>query len=460
MTQQISAATGAPSADDGGRTRWAPVVVMALAMLMVTLELSLSAVTLPAMGDDLGVGSSATQWVLLAYALPTAALALPAGRWSDRVDLRAVFLLATPAIGLTSVLAALAPNLPVLVAARVLQGVAGAVVGALYMPVVAMSVPPKRRGRAMGYIATIMPLGSMGGSSLGGAVVDAYGWRPVFLLKIPVLIAVVWLGARLIPRGDKGLVPPSRSLVGDGVVLGAAVTALLVAFDRIDAGAPVAAGAAAAVAVAGGAWWARLRTARPVLDLLRRPEVGLPVLALFLSGTFTGLSYFLLPYYVADVLDAGASLTGLAMMFFIGAVALTASFGGALADRFPKALVGAAGAALTGLGVLSMLTLGPDAGLWDIGWRLAVTGAGQALFGTPVSVGILERTPPDLVGTAGGVTNTFRTLAFTVGPALAALAYGTGGAGVPGFRSGIVLLAALQFLSMVALLPLGRGSRA
>ncbi|MEI5099711.1 MFS transporter [Streptomyces sp. PmtG] len=452
MTRPTSAAPRTPPDAAPPPTRWAPVVVMALAMLMVTLELSLSAVTLPAIGDDLGVGSSGTQWVLLAYALPTAALALPAGRWSDRVDVRAVFLLAVPAIGLTSVLAALAPNLPVLIAARVLQGVAGAVLAALYMPVVAASVPPERRGRAMGYIATIMPIGSMGGSSLGGVVVDAYGWRPVFLLKIPVLIAVVWLGARLIPRGDKGLAPPSRALVGDGVVLGAAVTALLVAFDRIDADQPLASGAAAAVALAGGAWWARLRTARPVLDLLRLPGVGLPVLALFLSGTFTGLSYFLLPYYVADVLDAGASLTGLAMMFFIGAVALTASLGGALADRFPQRLVGAVGAALTAAGVLSMLTLGPDAGLWDIGWRLALAGVGQALFGTPVNTGILAATPPDLVGTAGGVTNTLRTLGFTVGPAVSALAYGLAGGGTSGFHAGVVLLAVLQALSLVALL--------
>ncbi|MFD9909478.1 MFS transporter [Streptomyces sp. NPDC059063] len=455
MTPQTSVTTAHTP-----RTRWAPVAVMALAMLMVTLELSLSSVTLPAIGEGLGVGSAAAKWVLLAYGLPTAALAIPAGRWSDLVDVRAVFLLAVPAIGLTSVLAALAPNLPVLLAARVLQGVAGAVVAALYMPVVAASVAPEQRGRAMGFVATVMPLGAMGGASLGGAVVDAYGWRPVFLLKLPVLIVVVWLGARLIPRGDKGLAAPSRALVGDGLVLGGTVAALLVALDRIDADAPVAAGLFAAVALAGAVWWARLRTARPVLGLLRRPAVGLSVLALFLSGSIVGLSYFLLPFYVSEVLDAGASLTGLAMMFFIGAVALTASFGGALADRFPKRLVGAVGAAVCGVGVLSMLTLGLDAGLWDIGWRLAVTGAGQALFGTPVSLAILEAAPAELVGTAGGVTNTFRTLAFTVGPALAALAYGVGGGGVPGFRTGIVLLAVLQFLSLAALLPTGRGSRA
>ncbi|QIB46691.1 MFS transporter [Streptomyces aureoverticillatus] len=453
-TPETPESTRTPPPDgDTPRTRWAPVSVMALALLMVTLEISLTAVTLPAIGDDLDIGSSTAQWVLLAYALPTAALAIPAGRWSDRVDLRALFLLAVPAIGLTSVLAAVAANLPVLLAARVLQGVAGALVGALYLPVVAACVRPAQRGRAMGLVATIMPIGSMGGSSLGGVVVDAYGWRPVFLLKIPVLLVVFWLGARLIPRNGKGLTTPGRSLVGDGVVLGVTVTALLLAFDRIDAGAPVAAALLGLAAVGGGVWWARLGTARPVLDLLRRREVGLPVLSLFLSGTFVGLSYFLLPFYVADVLDAGASLTGVAMVFFIGAVAVTAPVSGTLADRLPPRLVGAVGAALCGAGVLSMLTLGPDAGLWDIGWRLAVAGVGQALFGTPVNAGILAAAPAHLVGTTGGVGTTSRTLAFTVGPAIAALAYGIGGGGEAGFRTGVAVLATLQALSLLALLP-------
>ncbi|MFD9075700.1 MFS transporter, partial [Streptomyces lasiicapitis] len=139
-----------PGDGDTPRTRWAPVAVMALALLMVTLEISLTAVTLPAIGDDLDIGSSTAQWVLLAYALPTAALAIPAGRWSDRVDLRALFLLAVPAIGLTSVLAAVAANLPVLLAARVLQGVAGALVGALYLPVGPPGERPEDRGRGKG----------------------------------------------------------------------------------------------------------------------------------------------------------------------------------------------------------------------------------------------------------------------------------------------------------------------
>lgn len=441
------------------RTRWTPVAVMALAMLMVTLELSLSSVTLPAIGADLGVGTSATQWVLLAYALPTAALAIPAGRWTDRVDLRAVFLFSVPVIGLTGVLAAAAPNLPVLLAARVLQGVAGALAVAVYLPVVAAVVRPAQRGRAMGYIATIMPIGSMGGSSLGGIVADAYGWRPVMLLKIPVLILVIWLGARHIPSTGGGLTRPDRSLVGDGLVLGGSVTALLVAFDRVEAEQPVVAALFAAAFAALALWWTRLRSARPVIGLLRHRAIGLPVLSLLLTGTFVGLSYFLLPFYVADVLHGSAAMTGLAMVFFIGAVAVSSPLSGQLADRLSGRFLGAAGLLLVIGGLLSMLTLGPGAGLLDIGWRLAVIGVGQALFGTPVNASILAAAPPGLVGTSGGVGNTFRTLGFTIGPAVAALAHGLGGGGADGFRTGVIALTLLQAAGLAALLASGGGPR-
>ncbi|MFE0136940.1 MFS transporter [Streptomyces sp. NPDC059037] len=462
MTQTTRDTTlpGGTDSAGGPSTRWAPVAVMALALLMVTLELSLSSVTLPAIGSELDVGTGATQWVLLAYALPTAALAIPAGRWTDRVDLRALFLFAVPAVGLSSVLAAVAPNFPLLVAARVLQGVASALVGALYLPVVAATVRPDQRGRAMGYIATIMPLGSMGGSSLGGLVADAYGWRPVMLMKIPVLIVVIWLGARFIPStGRQGLTRPDRSLVGDGLVLGGALTAFLVGFDRIEAGQPVVAALFGAAGAALAACWTRMRSAAPVIGLLRRGPIGLPMLALLLTGTFVGLSYFLLPFYIADVLDRGAAMTGLAMVFFIGSVALCSPFSGRLADRLPGRYLGAGGLFLVIVGLLSMLTLGPGAGLLDIGWRLAVIGVGQALFGTPVNASILAATPPDMVGTSGGAGNTFRTLGFTLGPAIAALSYGLGGGGSSGFRTGVVVLALLQAAGVVALLASEGGQR-
>lgn len=416
---------------------------MAAAMLMVTLEMSLSAVALPSIGADLGVGSGAAAWVLLAYALPTAAFAIPVGRWVDGADLRAVFFAAVTCVGVTSVLAAVAPTFWVLIAARVLQGGAGAAVAALYNPVIAATVDSAHRGRALGYMATIMPLGSVAGSSLGGLVAGEFGWRPVFLLKLPVLAAVLWFGRRLIPRTPGGLPRPGRELLGDAVLLGAAAAALLLAIGRLGASAYVLAAGLAVLAVVLTHRWRRLPGAGPVMDLVRAPGFRTPLASMMLIGAFTGLSLFLVPFYVDEVMGRGPGTTGLAAAFFVGSVAVVSPFGGRLADRLPPRLVAAAGAALTTLGAAAALLLGADSGLLDLAWPLAVIGAGQGLFGASVGKLLLAATPASMVGAGGGVIVTARTLSFSVGPALAAGVHGLAGGGLAGFRAAVVVLVGL-----------------
>ncbi|MGC5013754.1 MFS transporter [Streptosporangium sp. DT93] len=439
------------------RTRWGPVVALGTAMLVVSVEMSLAAVTLPVIGAEMGVGPAATTWVLLAYILPTAALAIPAGRWVDRADVRSVLLLAVTGVGLTSLLAAFAPVFWLLLVARVLQGIAGALVVAVYMPVVGASVRAGQRGRALGYVATIMPLGTMAGASLGGLVAEAYGWRPVFLLKIPLLLVVLWLGHRTVPGGRAGLPVPDRSLLREVLVLGGAVTALLLAFDQVEERVAVALPLVVA-ALALAVTWGRLPASRPVIALVRRRAYGLPLLSLLLMGSVVGLTLFLLPYLVADVLGRAPGTTGIALLFFVGGMAACSPVGGALADRYRPNVIATVGGVVTLAGTLSMLTLGASAGLVDLAWRLAVIGAGQALFNAPNNAALLAAAPPGMIGTAGGVGATVRTLAFTVGPAATALAWGLAGGGAPGFRAGVIVLAVAQVAGLAALLA-ARGRR-
>ncbi|GAA2994323.1 MFS transporter [Streptosporangium longisporum] len=440
------------------RTRWGPVVALAMAMLVVSVEMSLAAVTLPVIGAEMGVGPAATAWVLLAYVLPTAALAVPAGRWVDRADLRSVLMVAVTGVGLTSLLAAFAPAFWTLLVARVLQGIAGGLVVAIYMPVVRTSVRAEHRGRALGYIATIMPLGTMAGASLGGLVAGAYGWRPVFLLKIPILLVVLWLGYRTVPGGRGGLPAPDRSLLGEVAILGGAVAALLLAFDRVGGGAVVVvplAVTALALAVA----WSRLPASRPVITLVRRRAYGLPLAALLLMSSVVGLTLFLLPYLVADVLRGTPGTTGVALLFFVGGMAVCSPVSGALADRYRPNVIAVAGGAVTLAGTLSMLTLGPSAGLVDLAWRLALVGAGQGLFNAPNNVALLAAAPSGMTGTAGGVGATVRTLGFTVGPAVTSLAWHLAGGGAGGFRAGVIVLASAQVAGLAVLAAVRAGRR-
>jgi MFS family permease len=434
------------------RTKWAPVAALGLAMLVVTSEMTIPAVTLPGIGADLAVSPSATAWVLLAYALPMAALAIPAGRWADGADVRAAFALSMIGVAVASVLVGLAPTFWLVVAGRLLQGAAGALIVAVYMPIITTSVLPEQRGRAIGFVITIMTVGAMAGVPLGGLIADVWGWRAVFLVKLPVVIAVLWVGLRTITRiPHRGLPRPGVALVREALLLGGAVAVLLLAFEEVDAR-PLVAGALAVGAIGLATWWSRLAASRPVLGLVRTPAFGITLISL-LAVTFTGgLVAFLLPYFVSDVLRAGPDVTGVALLFFVGAMAPLSAAAGALADRFGNRVLAMAGSAVSLVAMLLMLTLDDASGLGDMAWRLVVLGIGAALYNPAINAAMLAAAPTGSEGVAGGAGMTVRTIAMTVAPAASALAWTVAGGGIPGFRSGIVMITVAVAVGLLVLL--------
>ncbi|MGW4500172.1 MFS transporter [Micromonospora sp. NPDC004336] len=437
------------------RTRWAPVAAVALAMLVVTSEMSIAGVVLPAIGADLGADPTATTWVLLAYALPMAAISIPAGRWADQADPRLIFAVSMAGIGVTSVLAALAPTMWALLAVRLLQGVTGGLTLAVYLPVVAASVRADQRARAIGTVVTIMTVGGMAGTSLGGLVAGAFGWRAVFLLKLPLVAAALWLGLRALARDGRGLPAPGLPLLSEVVLLGGTVAAVIVAVDEIAAR-PVVAAALGALAVGLGLAWARLPAARPVIALVRDRRFGFTTLGLFLVCFNIALTAFLLPYLLADVLHEGPEVTGMLLLVNIGAMTVVSPVAGWLADRIGALPAAATGAALVAGATLLPVTLPADAGLVHVGWQIAVLGVGFGLFNTPVIAAVMAAAPAGATGAAGGVSGTVRMIATTLAPAVAALCWTAGGGGLAGFRTALVVLAAIQAAGVLALLAAGR----
>ncbi|MBN9733880.1 MULTISPECIES: MFS transporter [unclassified Pseudonocardia] len=429
------------------------VTALGLAMLAVTSEITIAAVALPGVGADMGVGPGATAWVMLAYTVPMAALGIPAGRWGDRADPRPVFLLAQLGILLGTALTVLAPTFAVLVVARVVQGVAAALVVAVYMPIVTASVPPERRGRAIGFIIMIMTVGTMAGAPAGGLVADALGWRAVFLVKVPAVLAAVVAGILFLDRRRvRGVPAPARSLLAEAVLLGGAVTAVLLALDGSGPGwrSPVAA-VAAVVLFAG---WLRLPAAGAVRDLVRRPSFGPTLAALFAVSTTAGLVSFLVPWFVADVLGGTAASGGSALLVFVAAVAVTSPVAGRLTDRFGPLRVTVAGGALSVLALAALLPLGAGTGWAALAGGMALLGVAGGVFNPAVNAAVLAAAPPGTEGATGGIAMTARTVGSAVGPAVAALGWTLTGGGSAGWRLGVaVLLVAAAAGTLAVLRP-------
>lgn len=438
------------------RTKWAAVVAVSLGIVLVALDMTVVAVVLPTLGADLHASPTTTQWVILAYSLPLAALSIPAGRWLDRAGPLPAFLLAIGGFGASSVLIAMAPTVPLVLAGRAAQGLFGALIGAVGMPIISSAVRPEHRARAMSIVLTLIPLAGVAGPAVGGMLTEAFGWRSVFLLNIPVVLAAGWFGRKAIPArlGDRaGLPVPGWRPAREALVLGVATASVFLALDAstgVRGNGLVLPVSLAIVAVLAAAAWARLREARPVLELVRRRELALPLIALPMITAGVGALNFLVPYFLTEVGGAAPTVIGFALLALAAGMAAFSPIAGVLADRIGNQPVALAGVVVILAGLVALLLVDGAASAWDVAWRLAIVGVGNGLFAGPNSAAVLAATPPELAGTSGGVTSLLRTLGFALGPALGALTWTMTGGDRPGFVAGVTVLIAAAAVALGA----------
>ncbi|WP_186831905.1 MFS transporter [Streptomyces sp. ISID311] len=452
MTHHVPSA-GRPGHIPDGEDRWSLVVAAGVLAFVAMLDMNIVNVALADIADGLHVSSAAAQWAVLGYQLPVVALLLPVGRWLDGVGLRSAVLAAACGFGLCSVLAAAAPWMGWLIGARLMQGACGAVLFVL-MPVLAMrAVRPELRGRAMSVPATLGPLGAVIGPAVGGLLLDQWGWRAVFLVKIPFCVLALVMAWRAMPR-DGGLRRPDLRLVADALLVASGVAVLLLALT-------LAAGRPSWLVLVGAAvpmlwWWLRGPGGRPVAGLLR--SVGLirvhgAVLAL--AAGFAAMHYVVALHLQRDD-GVSATTTGLTVLAFPLGMGLAGPLGGRIADRYGARPVAVAGAALTAAGLLLLVPLGDGWSPLDVAWRLALAGVGMGLNGGPTQALVMSAAPPDRAATIGSTVQFARSLGFALGPALATAAWGLSGPD-QGVRAGLALAATATCLAVPLLALTRRG---
>ncbi|WP_166534405.1 MFS transporter [Blastococcus xanthinilyticus] len=446
---------GGDRADPGG---WPLVAAAGLAVFMAMLDTYVVTVALPSIGGSFGVGPAGLQWVVLAYFLPMAALALPTGRWLDGAGHRAAFLLAVGGFAAASLACALTGSLGVLLIARAAQGVFAAMLTALTPVLVTVAVRPEVRGRAMSVVATLGPLGALSGPALGGWLTEAAGWRALFLINVPIGAVLAVLAVRALPAGAR-LRWPGRSWVAEAVLLGGAVLAVVGALTlTVQAGAGWLALTVIAVPLLG--LWRRLPTSAALLAVARARPVRGGVLALALASTGTSAVVYLVPFFLTRQAGTSPGGIGLALAALPLAMVVLGPLGGLLADRVGAHRVALAGAVVVVAGLVLLLPLSTAWGAADLAWRLAVVGAGMAVFVGPNQTRIMSAAPPSSLATAGGASGLARSLGFGLGPALVTAAWAGAGYTPAGMRLAVVLTAAAALGAVVALALTGpRSSR-
>src|SRR4051794_36521544 len=176
------------------------LVAAILGTTVVTVDSTVANVALPAIADDLGGGLAGQQWTANAYLVTLSSLLLIGGSLGDIFGERRMFTAGVLGFGATSLVCALAPSIEVLVAARALQGVAGALLTPAALAVIVATFPPDERGRAVGAWTAWGAIGVVFGPLVGGQIVDSVSWRWVFALNVPIVLGTLWLILRVVPQ--------------------------------------------------------------------------------------------------------------------------------------------------------------------------------------------------------------------------------------------------------------------
>jgi DHA2 family methylenomycin A resistance protein-like MFS transporter len=420
-----------------------------LGFFMISLDATAVNVALPAIGRSLGGATSGQQWVVDGYTVPFAALLISAGAVSDRLGARPVFGWGLVVFAAASAGCGLAPGLPVLIAARVVQGGAAAVMLPSALALVRQAfTEPAARARAVAVWSAGGAAAIAAGPVLGGILTSTAGWRTIFFVNLPVGTAALVLLLLRAPRSPRLAAP--LDLAGQlTAVLGLAA----LAFGVITGGSggfarPSVLTALVVAALAGGCFLVvEARAARPMvpLALFRSPVVITCVGTGFSINTaFYGVA-FVLSLYFQRVLGEPAITAGLLFLPMTGLLTVANLMSARVAARWGHHVPVRAG---LGLGTLGMLLLAFARGRTGLEVALVPAGAGLGFALPSLTFLLLDSLPPAQAGLAGGLFNAGRQ----TGGALAVATFGTlvSGSFLAGMRVSMLISAALLLFSTVA----------
>lgn len=432
-----------------GENRWSLVAGVGLVVFMATLDATAVAIALPAIERGYGVTTSVTEWVVLGYLLPLIAVSLPAGRWLDVAGLRGALLLVTAGFGLSGLAAGLAPGIGWLVAARAVQGTFAGILFALGPMIATRAVRPEARGRAMGVVTSLGPLGAVSGPALGGLIADGPGWPWIFHLNLPVCLAVILVGLAGLPV-DRPLVPPGRALLAEAAVLGAALVAAMLGLS-LAAGRHPAWLVLVLAAVPPLIVWLRMDASRDTRALVRGPGVAGPLATVLLISVAAAAVEFLVPFHLQFTAGLSPSAAGLTLLAFPAGMVPAGLLAGVLVDRWSTAGTARLGALALATGLALLVPLDATWSPAEVRWRLALAGIGVGLANGPAVTLVMARAAGGLLGTAGAAQSLARQLGFAVAPALVTAVWAGYGYAPAGLRAAMLPVTATGVLALAAL---------
>ena len=403
---------------------WA-ILAIALGLVLAVLNGAIANVALPTIARDVHTTPAISIWVVNAFQLAVTVSLLPLASLGEIHGYKIVYRWGIVVFTVASLLCALTSSLPLLIAARVLQGVGAAGIMSVNGALVRFIYPRRWLGRGVGLNATIGSVAFAAGPVVASAILSVASWPWLFAVNVPLGIMAGLIAWKALPDTPRS---GARFDYNSAALQTVAFGTLLIGISELghgDSGFHVGLDLVVAV-ITGAVLVARQMTqSAPLLpvDLLRIPLFALSVASSVCSFIAQSMAQVSLPFLFQARFGMDQVTTGLLMTPWPLTVAVVAPFAGRLADRYPAGLLGGCGMAVMALGLVAMAWL-PDApAAWDVAWRMTVCGLGFGFFNTPNNRAIIMSAPPVRSGGASGMQATARLLGQTMGAAVVALLF-------------------------------------
>jgi EmrB/QacA subfamily drug resistance transporter len=410
------------------RNRWLALYVLCAGVLMIVIDATIVNVALPSIQEDLGFAQSDLAWVVNAYLIAFGGLLLLAGRLGDLIGQRRIFLIGLSVFTVASLLCAVAQTQAMLIGARFVQGVGGALASAVILGMIVTMFPePRERAKAIGVYGFVASAGGSLGLLAGGVLTEAINWHWIFFINVPIGIVTGLLALRLVEAREglglrAGADVPGAALLTGGLMLG--VYTILQVHEQGWGSTQTLGLGAVAIALVAAFLVRQGRVANPLMPLRlfrSRAVAGANLIqALLVVGMF-GM-FFLGALYMQQILGYDALDVGLAFLpatIVMGAMSLR--FSGPLIMRYGPRVPLIAGLVSIGAGLLLFARTPVDAGFWvDIAPAMVLMGIGAGL-GFPSLMGLaMSGATPEDSGLASGLVNTSVQVGGAIGLAVLA----------------------------------------
>ena len=406
------------------------VVITALGTMLAPLNSTMIAVALPDISRALGVGPGEAGWLVTSYLIAMAVTQPIAGSLGDLFGRRRIFLGALGGFALASIGAALASNLPALVAFRTGQAIAGAMAIPNGMALIREWIPGERLGTAFGGVGAAVALAAGVGLPLGGLLVEFAGWRAIFWVNIPLIVVVLPFAWSAFPDRRPGISRQGRMALSAqrfdfarAVLLAGALTALALAASTLRNGDAAVAIGLGTAAIALGALL--VRNERRVQQPIVGSGLGAASLTIALGNLALYSLLLVMPQFLTSIQRWSSAEAGLVLAALSMPLIALSPVGGHLADRWGRRRLAFVGGALVAGGLAPFLGLDASWSVGLTGTLLALIGSGLALQTPAIQAAAVEAMPESQAGQASGVFSASRYFGGIAGSVAVAAALGS-----------------------------------